>query len=73
VASFWSAFAAALLFSILSFILSLVLVPKTTTSLKFNILKNNEEPRKTYDDVIDVEGKVMDQDQDKADIRDIGT
>lgn len=65
VSSFWSAFAAALLFSILSFILSLVLVPKTATGLKFDILKNSEGPRKTYDDVIDVEGKVMDQDQDK--------
>ncbi|MCX5678115.1 MAG: phage holin family protein [Candidatus Omnitrophica bacterium] len=65
VASFWSAFMAALLFSILSFILSLILVPNTNTSLKFNILKNSERPRKTYDDVIDVEGQVVDKDQDK--------
>ena len=71
VASFWSAFAAALLFSILSFILSLVFAPNT--GLKFNILRNGGSSRKHYDDVIDVEGKVVDQQDKKADIRDIGT
>ena len=58
VASFWSAFAAALLFSLLSFILSLVFAPNI--NLKFNILKNSGQGRKTYDNVIDVEGKVVD-------------
>lgn len=61
VASFWSAFAAALLFSILSFALSLVFAPNI--NLKFDILKNSGQSRKTYDNVIDVEGKVLDQDK----------
>ncbi len=61
VAGFWSAFAAALLFSILSFILSLVFAPNI--NLKFDILKNSGQSRKTYDNVIDVEGKVLDQDK----------
>ena len=70
VSGFWSAFAAALLFSILSFILSLVFAPNV--GMRFNIRKDGGQGRKHYDDVIDVEGKVVDQDK-KADIRDIGT
>lgn len=62
VASFWSAFAAALLFSILSFILNLVLVPRA--GLKVNIPGGGEQRRKHYDNVIDVEGKVVDQDKE---------
>jgi hypothetical protein len=61
---------AALLFSVLSFILSLVFVPNA--GLKINTFKSTEQPPKHYDNVIDVEGKVVDQDK-KADIRDIGT
>lgn len=63
VAGFWSAFAAALLFSLLSFALSLVFAPNI--NLKFNILKNSGQNRKAYDNVIDVEGKVVDQDKEE--------
>jgi len=62
VTGFWSAFAAALLFSLLSFILNLAFAPNI--NLKFNILKNSGQNRKTYDNVIDVEGKVVDQDKE---------
>lgn len=63
VTGLWSAFASALLFSILSFTLSLVFAPNV--NLKFNILKNGDQRRKTYDNVIDVEGKVVDQDKEE--------
>lgn len=63
VASFWSAFWAALLFSFLSFILSLVFTPKV--SIKFSSFSGRPEERKKYDNVIDVEGKVVDKEDRK--------
>lgn len=59
VASFWSAFWAALLFSILSFILNLAFTPKI--NLRFNISGGSARPGQKYDNVIDVEGKIVDQ------------
>lgn len=59
VTGFWSAFWAALLFSFISFILNLVFAPDT--GFKFNISGNIVRPRKRYDNVIDVEGTIVDQ------------
>ncbi len=58
VLNFWSAFWAALLFSVLSFILSLVFTPRS--NVRLNISGKNSQPRKKYDNVIDVEGKIVD-------------
>ena len=57
VANFWSAFWGALFFSIVSSFLNLVL----TAPLKLNVRAyNNHHPRKKrYDNAIDVEGKVQ--------------
>ncbi len=59
VTGFWSAFWAALLFSFISFILNLVFAPDT--GFKLNISGNIVRPRKRYDNVIDVEGTIVDQ------------
>jgi putative membrane protein len=58
VASFWSAFWAALLFSVLSFILNLAFSPGV--NLEYNISQCSTPSRKNYDNVIDVEGKIVD-------------
>ena len=57
VAGFWSAFWAALLFSILSFILSLVFTPKI--SVRLNVSGKSAQQGEKYDNVIDVEGKIV--------------
>jgi putative membrane protein len=59
VTGFWSAFWAALLFSFISFILNLVCAPDI--GFKFNISGNIVRPRKRYENVIDVEGTIVDQ------------
>ena len=59
VASFWSAFCAALLFSFLSFILNMIFAPKV--SFKVNTSFTEAPLSKNYDNVIDVEGKVVDK------------
>lgn len=62
VANLWSAFWASLLFSIISFILNLVLSPKINMRLNmFNTQDSGAGKRKSYNDVIDVEGKVVDE------------
>jgi putative membrane protein len=57
VATFWSAFWAALFFSIVSFILNLILTPAV------NMRPNSPSYRyyQKHEDVIDVEGKVEDR------------
>ena len=57
IASFWSAFWAALLFSILSFFLSLALTPQV--NVRLNVSGKSPETRKKYDNVIDVESKIV--------------
>ncbi|MBU0604813.1 MAG: phage holin family protein [Candidatus Omnitrophica bacterium] len=59
VTGFWSAFWAALLFSVISFILNLVFAHDT--GFKFNLSGNIVRPRKRYENVIDVEGTIVDQ------------
>ncbi len=59
VSGFWSAFCASLLFSVLSFILNLLFTPRVGFKLSSSFMK--APVRKTYDDVIDVEGKVIDK------------
>ncbi|MFA5143049.1 MAG: phage holin family protein [Candidatus Omnitrophota bacterium] len=56
VMSFWSAFWAALLFSIISSILNFVLAPKVVTYTGGPFYRR--PPKRSDDDVIDVEGKV---------------
>lgn len=55
IVSFWSAFWAALLFSIISFALNISLQPNTT--VKFHRYGNSHSHRITNDDIIDVEGE----------------
>ena len=62
VVSFWSAFCAALLFSILSFVLNLLLTPNF--GFRFNVSGTVANSRKKYDNVIDVEGKVVDKNKE---------
>lgn len=57
VVSFWTAFWAALLFSFLSFILSLVFTP--AVNFKLNITGSAPKAEKKYDNVIDVESKII--------------
>ena len=58
VESFWSAFLAALIFSIISFILNIIFSP--TTSVRFGAYRSSPPPqKKNDDDVIDVEGKIV--------------
>ena len=59
VAGFWSAFWAALLFSVISFALNLVFAPDT--GYRFNLSGRPGRPRKRYENVIDVEGTVVDR------------
>lgn len=59
VAGFWSAFWAALLFSVLSFIMNLAFTPKI--SFRSHSFKKSSGSRKKYENVIDVEGKIVDQ------------
>jgi len=56
IVSFWNAFWAAIIFSVISFFLNILLSP----SVSMNATSwNRPAPRKThYDDVIDVEGRV---------------
>ena len=58
VASFWSAFFAALLFSLASFILNTIFSPGLT--IRLGSPGRTAPDRKKYDNVIDVEGKVID-------------
>lgn len=58
VINFWSAFWAALLFSIISSVINFILMPKTTIQYT-SFHRGGEKSRKIDDDnVIDVEGKV---------------
>ena len=60
VTGFWSAFWAALLFSFISFLLNMVFAPDI--GFKFNLSGNIGRPtRKRYENVIDVEGTIVDQ------------
>ena len=59
VASFWSAFCASLLFSFLSFIFNLLFAPRVSFTVGGSFTGTTS--RKHYDNVIDVEGKVVDQ------------
>jgi len=67
VASFWSAFWGALVFSIVSFILNLFISPEG----RINVTFYKEYPSKTYrgKSVIDVEGKPADRDEGDDDRR----
>lgn len=61
VMSFWDAFWAAILFSIVSFILNIMLVGPTggrSFNLRANIYRPSDEPPKRYKDAIDVEATV---------------
>ncbi len=63
VVNFWSAFCAALLFSVISFILNLILSPRQDISLKFDASNFNpirSDRSKKIDNVIDVEASVVD-------------
>ena len=57
--SFWSAFLAALIFSVISFILNIIFTP--TTGVRFGAYRNTARPdeKKNDDNVIDVEGKIV--------------
>ena len=61
VANFWSAFWAALLLSIISFILNIALTP--TVNLRRWSYQKTYSTGPKYNDVIDVEGKVEDKDE----------
>ena len=58
VANFWSAFFAALLFSLTSFILNTIF--SQGLNIRFGSSGPTTPDRKKYDNVIDVEGKVVD-------------
>ena len=60
VINFWSAFWAALLFSIISSILNFMLAPKVNIQYASFKRKNNNSKKIDDDNVIDVEGKVED-------------
>jgi putative membrane protein len=57
VAGFWNAFWAALLFSIISSLLSFILTPKFSVGYGSSRSTGGRHPRMDEDDVIDVEGK----------------
>ncbi|MFH1190385.1 MAG: phage holin family protein [Candidatus Omnitrophota bacterium] len=61
VASFWSAFWAALLFSIISFILNLIFAPNTGLRFNSSGIRGQARPRYEEEDIIDVEGTVVDR------------
>lgn len=64
VAGFWSAFWAALLFSVISFILNLIFKPHI--GFRLDISGNSpQSSRKRYKDVIDVEGTIVDKEEPK--------
>lgn len=58
VVNFWTAFWAAIIFSIVSFILSLVFTPQVSFKF-FGSVQKPEKSEKKYDNVIDVEGKIL--------------
>ena len=66
VASFWHAFWASILFSIISFILNIVFAPKPAIFYKSSSREEVFTTEKKYDDAIDVEGHVED-DEDRRD------
>ena len=57
VMSFWNAFWASIVFSIISLILNVMLAPTATFSLRSNV-SNSADRQKRYEDAIDVEAKV---------------
>jgi len=59
VISFWNAFWAALLFSVISFLLNVLLSPRITIRIGAHGYGRPHKP--TYDDVIDVKAEVEDQ------------
>jgi putative membrane protein len=64
VISFWNAFWASIVFSIISFILNVMLSPATTFGFRANLF-NASGRRKGYGDAIDVEAKIGDKEKDK--------
>lgn len=61
VAGFWSAFWAAILFSIISFILSLLFIPNATFKFGAGGYGHENDPKR-YQDAIDVDCRVADTD-----------
>ena len=60
---FWNAFWGALVFSIISFMLNLLISPRGRVNVKFRDYRSGRNPG--YRDAIDVEGKVVDDDKEK--------
>jgi putative membrane protein len=64
VMNFWNALWASIVFSIISFILNIILAPAATFSLRTQAY-NSANRQKRYEDAIDVEAKVEDKEKDK--------
>lgn len=58
VTGFWSAFWAAIVFSVISFVLNLLFAPNI--NFRFSTMKKTPVKQKNYDNVIDVEGTIVD-------------
>lgn len=64
VMSFWNAFWAAILFSVISFFLNILLTP--SVSIRTRTFYQNRPREKHYDNVIDVEGRVEKDDRNSV-------
>jgi putative membrane protein len=64
VSGFWTAFWASIVFSVVSFILNVAVKPGAGFSV--NYFRHGAAGRAKYDDVIDVEGEVVDPEEDDS-------